>query len=222
MERTRSDGRRAWWLRHLHRWHWISAAAALVGLLLFSVTGITLNHAADIEAHPQVLNREAQLPRPLLAQLEAAASAVGAATPQTKPSREPPKAPLPEPLRQWLKSELAVSAGSKQAEWADGEIYLPLPRPGGDAWVRIDLASGDVEYELTNRGWISYLNDLHKGRNTGTAWVWFIDIFAVACLVFAVTGLFILQMHAGNRPFTWPVAGLGLLVPVLLALLLIH
>ena len=45
---------------------------------------------------------------------------------------------------------------------------------------------------------------------------------AAACLVFTVTGLFILQMHAGNRPFTWPVAGLGLLVPVLLALLLIH
>ncbi len=222
MERTRSDGRRAWWLRHLHRWHWISAAAALVGLLLFSVTGITLNHAADIEAHPQVLNREAQLPRPLLAQLEAAASAVGAATPQTKPSREPPKAPLPEPLRQWLKSELAVSAGSKQAEWADGEIYLPLPRPGGDAWVRIDLASGDVEYELTNRGWISYLNDLHKGRNTGTAWVWFIDIFAVACLVFAVTGLFILKLHAANRPSTWPLVGFGAALPVLLAILFIH
>ena len=98
----------------------------------------------------------------------------------------------------------------------------PLPRPGGDAWLRIDLADGGAEYESTDRGWISYLNDLHKGRNAGPAWSWFIDIFAGACLVFCVTGFFILQMHAGRRPMTWPMVGLGLLVPCLLALLLVH
>ncbi|MGD9942500.1 MAG: PepSY-associated TM helix domain-containing protein [Burkholderiaceae bacterium] len=232
MERTKSDGRRAWWLRHLHRWHWISAAAALVGLLLFSVTGITLNHAADIEAHPKVVNREAQLPQPLRAELEAAeraaaesATARPAATGgagRAESGSEPRKAPLPDALRQWLKSELSVNAGRREAEWADGEVYLPLPRPGGDAWVRIDVDSGDVEYELTERGWISYLNDLHKGRNTGTAWAWFIDVFAVICLVFAVTGLFILKLHASNRPSTWPLVGFGAALPVLLAILFIH
>ena len=50
----------------------------------------------------------------------------------------------------------------------------------------------------------------------------FIDLFAVACLVFSFTGLFILKMHAGNRPFTWPMVGMGLVIPMLLALLLIH
>jgi hypothetical protein len=55
-----------------------------------------------------------------------------------------------------------------------------------------------------------------------TAWSWFIDIFAAACLVFCITGLFILKMHAGNRPFTWPMVGLGLVLPALLALLFIH
>ena len=44
----------------------------------------------------------------------------------------------------------------------------------------------------------------------------------MACLVFSVTGLFILKMHAARRPFTWPMVGLGLLVPLLLALLFIH
>jgi hypothetical protein len=39
-------GGRSFWLKHLHRWHWISAAACLVGMLLFAATGITLNHAA--------------------------------------------------------------------------------------------------------------------------------------------------------------------------------
>jgi uncharacterized protein len=101
-------------------------------------------------------------------------------------------------------------------------IYLSLPRPGGDAWLRIMRDTGEFEYELTERGWISYLNDLHKGRNTGLAWSWFIDIFAAACLVFSITGLLILKMHALKRPSTWPMVGLGLLVPLLLTLLFIH
>ena len=54
------------------------------------------------------------------------------------------------------------------------------------------------------------------------AWSWFIDIFAASALLFSITGLFILKMHAANRPFTWPMVAMGLLVPMLLALLFIH
>ena len=61
--------RRGFWLRQLHQWHWISSALCLVGMLLFTVTGITLNHAARIEAAPRVDNRSTELPEALLAQL---------------------------------------------------------------------------------------------------------------------------------------------------------
>jgi hypothetical protein len=47
-------------------------------------------------------------------------------------------------------------------------------------------------------------------------------VFAFAALVFAVTGLFLLKMHATHRPATWPMVGLGLVLPLLLALLFIH
>jgi hypothetical protein len=33
--------RRAFWMRQLHQWHWISSALCLIGLLLFALTGIT-------------------------------------------------------------------------------------------------------------------------------------------------------------------------------------
>ena len=42
--------RRGFWLRTLHSWHWISSAICLVAMLLFAITGITLNHSAAIEA----------------------------------------------------------------------------------------------------------------------------------------------------------------------------
>lgn len=194
------------WLGTLRQWHWISSALCLVGMLLFAVTGITLNHAAQIEASPQVIERQARLPEALQRELQA----------------QPPEAGMPEPLRTWLESELEIDLTERDAEWTDGELYVALPRAGGDAWLSLELESGELLYEFTDRGWISYLNDLHKGRNTGVAWSWFIDIFAGACVVFSLTGLLLLQRHAAGRPTTWPLVGLGLVVPVLLALLFIH
>ncbi|CAL63495.1 Conserved hypothetical protein, putative membrane [Herminiimonas arsenicoxydans] len=212
MEARAKSPQRAYWLKTLHQWHWISSALCLLGMLLFSVTGITLNHSSQIEAKPQVAMREAQLPAALQMQL---------ANMNTEESGKD-KAPLPQELQRWMKDSMSLDVSGRDVEWSPEEVYIALPRPGGDAWVRIDRTSGAIESESTNRGWISYLNDLHKGRNTGDAWSWFIDIFAAACLVFSITGLFILKMHATNRPGTWPIVGLGVLIPFLLAILFIH
>ena len=211
---TRSDNRRrAYWLKTLHEWHWVSSAICLVGMILFSVTGFTLNHAGQIEAKPAITTQTGTIDEALRAQLERQLPEV-----QARNAR----APLPPALQAWIEAQWGIDTAGPDAEWSEDEIYLSLPRPGGDAWLRLSLADGEIEYERTDRGWISYLNDLHKGRHTGAAWSWFIDIFAAATLVFSVTGLFILKMHAGNRPFTWPMVGMGLVVPVLLALLFIH
>jgi hypothetical protein len=199
---------RGFWLKHLHRWHWISAAVSLIGMILFAATGITLNHAADIEGSPRVTTRTATVPPALLADL-----------PEITAEE---KRPLPPALRIWIGTAFGVTAGERAAEWSPDEIYLPLPRPGGDAWLTIERDGGLATHEVTTRGWVSYLNDLHKGRNTGEAWSWFIDVFAVACLVFCITGLVLLQLHARTRPATWPLVGLGLVAPLLLAILFIH
>ncbi len=200
--------RRGFWLRTLHQWHWISSAVCLVGMLLFTATGVTLNHAAKIEAEPSTDNRTLDLPAPLLDVLAGAA--------------EDGMAPLPAAVATWLEDALDVSLGRRQAEWSPEEAYVSMPSPGADAWLSIDRHTGAVEYERTDRGWVSYLNDLHKGRNAGSAWGWFIDVFAIACLVFCITGLFLLHLHARQRRMTWPLVGLGLVVPLLLALLFIH
>lgn len=199
--------RRGYWLRTLHQWHWISAAVCLVGTLLFAITGITLNHAAQIEAHPAVTHVNDNVPMALM---------------QALPEREDGHAPLPPAIRDWLLETHGIVAGERDAEWSTEDIYLSMPGPGRDAWLSIQRVDGTLEYERTERGTIAWLNDLHKGRNTGAAWSWFIDLFAVACIVFTVTGLFLLQMHARQRRSTWPLVALGLLIPAMLALLFIH
>lgn len=180
-------------------------------MVLFAVTGITLNHGSQIEAKPRVTRQQAKLPLVLLPDLTAEAV-----------RRDGHPGPLAGEVAQWLASQFHLDLGEGQAEWSRDEVYVPLPRPGGDAWVRISLPEGEVEYELTDRGWIAWLNDVHKGRHTGSVWLAFMDVFALACIVFSVTGLLILKAHAGNRPGTWPVVGLGVLLPLLVMILFIH
>ncbi len=199
--------RRAWWLKTLHRWHWISSAVSLIALLLFAATGITLNHAAQIEAEAQVVTVNETLPSSVLRTLQ---------------GKHGDGDPLPGAARDWIARAMSVDTADRNVEWSDEEAYVSLPRPGGDAWLSIDRSNGAIEYELTRRGWIAWLNDLHKGRNTGAVWRWFIDLFAVACLLFALTGLWLLQLHARQRGSTWPLVALGVAVPALLIILFMH
>jgi len=173
----------------------------------------TLNHAADIPTTPVVVRSQAVLPAPLLAELRAAAKRAvtdGAA------------AAMPDAVTGWLAQSLDVRVSGHVVEWSADEAYVSLPRPGGDAWINVDLVTGEVERETTDRGVISYLNDLHKGRHAGFAWSLFLDVFAVACLLFSLTGLWLLQLHSRGRRLTWPLVGFGLLAPVVVALLFIH
>ena len=199
---------RQFWTKQLHAWHWISAAISLAGMLVFSVTGITLNHAASIGAEPEV--------RQVTGRLSPAAQAALAR------SEANGLAPLPARVARDLEASTGVSASGRDAEWSADEVYIAVPGPGRDAWASIDRATGTIEAELTDRGAISFLNDLHKGRNTGTAWFWIIDILAAASIIFTITGLLLLQLHARRRPSTWPLVGLGLAAPVIVILFFLH
>jgi uncharacterized protein len=179
-----------------------------VCMLLFSVTGITLNHAGSIEASPTTTQLEGLVPEAVRATIM---------LPKEQKNMEVPAAVL-----QWFSATHNLNFSRTQAEINDTELYLALPRPGGDAWLSVDTESGEFEYESTSRGWVSYANDLHKGRNTGVAWIYFMDVFALACIIFSVTGFLLLQRYADTRSQTWPLLIAGLVIPVLFMIFLIH
>jgi hypothetical protein len=195
--------RRMMLYRTMHQWHWISAGVCLAALLLFSITGITLNHASAIGAEPSVKKHAASLPDALRAQLAGVHAAADA---------------VPAPVGEWISREFGLPMRGAVAEWSDEELYLSAPGPGRDSWVSIDRATGLANSESTDRGWIAYFNDLHKGRNTGVVWMVFIDVVAAACLFFSVTGLVLLVIQAKQRKATWPLVtgGVGIVVALMI------
>jgi len=194
--------------RTMHLWHWISAAVCFAALTLFTVTGITLNHASSISAKPVVTSGNSQLPADLLAELKRPELA-GAVPPPTT-------------VIEWAEGASRISLRGAQAEWSEEELYLSAPGPGRDAWVTIDRASGAVKFEATDRGWVAYFNDLHKGRNAGIAWTLFIDVVAAAVLFFSLTGLVLLWIQARQRGSTWPLVGGGVAIMVALMIFFAH
>lgn len=195
-------------LGSVRQWHWISSALCLVGMLLFAITGITLNHAGQIAAEPEVISHEVEVPAELLGEW-------------MDSGRAPVR--LSADILHWLAREYGVRVPSRhRGEWDGSEYYLAMPRPGGDAWLALDRETGELIYESTDRGWIAYFNDLHKGRDSGAVWSWFLDIFAGVCIVFCLTGFWLLWQQSSRRVSTWPVTALGVLVPLVIALVFIH
>ena len=65
-QKSRTKSRKSFWLRQFYTIHWMSSAMSLIGLLLFAITGFTLNHAAEIVGAPVISEASAQLPEKLL------------------------------------------------------------------------------------------------------------------------------------------------------------
>ncbi|AMV32066.1 hypothetical protein VN12_08080 [Pirellula sp. SH-Sr6A] len=194
-------------------WHWTSSGICLVSMLFFSITGITLNHASSLSGKPSTTEKTWSLPPELYQTI---------VSNEGENEYEVAVSEIPRSIREWLQRECGVRIRGSRSEWSREEIYVSLPRPGGDSWLSIDRETGTVTYSLTTNGMVAFLNDLHKGRNTGSEWIWFIDLFSVASIVFSLTGLGLLWVHAKRRPSTWPMVLAGVILPILVVVLFVH
>lgn len=186
----------------LRQWHWISSALGLAGLLFFAATGITLNHAEQLESRPEHSGRQVQLPEALHQHVQSL----------------PPESELPQEVQQWIEQQVQHPLAKQAMEWQDGVLSAHLTHLLGEEDLQLHLESGILELESTQYGWITVLNHLHTNRYASALWSGFVDLFAISCLIFSFSGLLILKRHASGRLSTWPLIGLGLLTPVLLVL----
>jgi hypothetical protein len=71
--------------------------------------------------------------------------------------------------------------------------------PGYSADAFIDRATGHYDLTESRLGLIAILNDLHKGRDTGSSWRWAIDVSAGLLVFIALSGLVLLYFVHKHR-----------------------
>ena len=156
------------WLRWLHIY--ISMFTLLV-VLFFAVTGITLNH-----------------PEWAFGTEETSSEVTGT---------------LPEGWRQgetvdwlrvadYLRAEHGVHGTPQDYRIDELEGAISFRGPGYSADAFIQAATGGYQMSIVEQGAVGWLNDLHRGRDAGTAWKWVVDLSGVFLTVVALSGIGIL------------------------------
>ncbi len=163
-----------WLARYLHTYVSLLGFAALV---FFSLTGLTLNHAGLLEGASAESELEGNLPNDW----------VQAGSPVDRLA-----------VVEWLRRELGVKGHLAELEVLEGEVYLSFKGAGYSADVEVVRESGGVSGYEVRMGLIAFMNDLHKGRGTGSAWSWAIDASAVLLTLSGLTGIWLLW-HVRRR-----------------------
>ncbi|WP_370979786.1 PepSY-associated TM helix domain-containing protein [Agaribacterium sp. ZY112] len=178
--------------------HWISSAIALIGVLFFALTGLTLNHPEWFAGKRSSQYQELQLDEAWLSRFSISSEAEAFQQ-------------LTQFVNQQWSLPVPTNIDRDEFEWV-----MDYQRPGGVSTVVLDLEVGLLTYEKESDGVIALINDLHKGRHSGLVWSLFIDVSAILALVFALSGLVLLWAYCKKRPSTWPLVLAGLAVPLVI------
>jgi hypothetical protein len=71
----------------------------------------------------------------------------------------------------------------------DREGSLTFRAPGYSADAFIDVRDGSYKLTTSYQGAVGVLNDLHRGRDAGSAWAWLIDASGIFLVFLSLTGL---------------------------------
>lgn len=194
------------WMRWLHIY---SAMLVLVLLLFFAVTGITLNHpnwtlASGKESASLQIDLPVDLPNLLTLEESGHAVAIAAYVDWLREAYE-------------LKGSYSVNLMTD-----DALLEVDFKRPAGYASVVIDLENRAAEVQSEFGGYLALANDLHKGRYAGQSWRWLIDFTAVSCILFALSGFYLLWRQPSRRDFGNATAVAGVVLALLAYMASVH
>jgi hypothetical protein len=122
-------------------------------------------------------------------------------------------------VSEYVRDENSVTGNVDSFGTTNGEGSIAYKNPGYSAELFFDVDTGAFELTVEQQGWVAVLNDLHKGRDAGTAWRWVIDVAAGLLVLISVTGLTMQLFLRKRRRSAFLTAGVGAVVVVLLAVL---
>ena len=176
------------WTKWMHTY---TSMIALLLVLFFGITGVTLNHPDwTFGFDPNTTETVGVLPDGWLGADDAPEFLV---------------------VSEFLR-DLGVKGQVSDYGVTGGEGFISYRGPGYSADVFIDLDTGTYELSVEQQGWIAVLNDLHKGRDTNSSWKWLIDVSGIILIAIAATGLALQLFLRRRRTSALIVAGAGVLI----------
>jgi hypothetical protein len=163
------------------RWlHIYGSMAGFAVVFFFAVTGLTLNHPQWFASAQRTVAFKGTLDR----------AWVGASADPAAKKFE---------IVEHLRRAHALGGGVADFRVDDREVDVTFKGPGYAADVFIDRASGAYDVTENRMGLAAVLNDLHKGRDSGTPWRWLIDVSAILLVFVSLTGLVLLWFIHKHR-----------------------
>ena len=180
------------WFRVVHR----DFGYLFFGLtLVYSISGIALNHLDDWNSNYIIVRKEIKV---------------------DNPGRFHPKITKPE-VRAILE-ELGENYGYKNHYFPEsGQIKIFLK--GGSAVINTETGNGLLE-RINRRPFFREMNYLHY--NPQVSWTWISDVFAGALIILAVTGLFLVRGVKGITGRGAWLTILGIIIPVIFLLIFFY
>ncbi len=191
------DARYLHWKRrfaHLARWlHTYLSMLSFAILLFFAATGLTLNHADWFEGQRNAARYRGSL--------DAAWMKTG-----------DPKAVEQEKIVAFLRRAHGIKGEGSDVHVDDEQCEVVFKGPGYEADASIDRKTGKYDLSVSRFGFVAVLNDLHKGRDTGSKWSTIIDFSAVLMTFVSLTGLTLIFFLNKRRLFGLVIAATGALL----------
>lgn len=147
-------------------------------VMFFSITGITLNHPTWFGANTETVRESAG---------EIDADWIAPTKPVDKLE-----------IVEFLRSRERVRGAVEELTIDEYQIIVTFRAPAYSADVFIDRETNRYELVESSFGLAAMLNDLHKGRDSGSAWSIVIDISAILMTLVSLTGftlIFFLKRH---------------------------
>ena len=192
---TQGKNRFAWKRRTAMFVRWLHIYLSMISFAIvffFAVTGLTLNHADKFTDKIHTVQEKGKM------------------NPQWVNSTDTLKIAKLE-IVEYLRKNHGIGAALSDFRIDDAQIGVSFKGPGYAADAFIDRETGNFDLTKTSAGFIGIINDLHKGRDTGSAWSIFIDICAILLTLVSLTGMLLLLFLKRRRTSGLIVAMLGLL-----------
>lgn len=181
-------------IAQLSRWlHIYVSMISFAIVFFFAVTGLTLNHPDFFAGELKSSNEKGKLDSNWVNNTDTGKIA---------------KLEIVEHLRKTH----GIKAALAEFRIDDAQCSLSFKGPGYAADAFIDRTSGDYEVALMQAGFVGVMNDLHKGRDSGSGWSVLIDVSAILMTLVSLTGIILILYIKRKRVSGLVIAAIGLLL----------